>query len=252
MLEDVTYDIYCNALDGVISGKLDEGLFDTIKGLNVTRSLIKVFKDLKSTLEGLAKQFKLGLNDIVIAFKQREIFNLLKAVGFNIKILFKSVMAFSDAVHDGLLSIFKEIAETGVIKKIKSGAMKIDDVLNKYPKLKKIGGIVIAGLLIYIWLNMTFIGNFNYDFNFTDISGALTGSYSITTLFTSPSGIMLLSLFASGSLLGLSIPWLGVSLYNFILAVTYTGFIKAKDKYPDVRAKVMDLKKKIKAKTMKY
>lgn len=238
----VSYDIYCDALDKVLINKLDEGVFDSIKNLKITGSLIKVFKELKSSIVDLSKQFDIGLKDIVVAFKQRDVFGLLKAVGFKFKLLFKSLGALSKAVRGGLFSIFTALAETGVMKKIRSGAMKIDDVLNQYPKLKKIGGIVIAGLLLYIWLNMTFIGDMDYDFNFSDISAALSGSFSLADLFTSPSGLMLITLFGTGSALGLSVPWLGKSLYNFTMAVVYTGFIKGKGK----GITLSNIKKKIK------
>ena len=224
----VSYEVYCNAIDKVLIDKLDEGVFDSIKNLKITGSLIKVFKELKSSIVDISKQFDIGLSDIVIAFKQRDIFGLLRSVGFKIKLLFKSINALSTAVRGGLFSIFKEIADSGIMQKIRSGVMKIDDVLNQYPKLKKIGGLVIAGLLLYMWLNMTFIGDLDYDFNFGDIAAALKGSFSLTDLFTSPSGLMLITLFGTGSLLGLSVPWLGKSLYNFTVAIVYTGFIKSK------------------------
>jgi len=238
---DISYDVYCDAIDKIMENNLDESLFDGIK--NIKGSIVKVFTDLKDTIKELSNQFKLSIKDIVIAFKQRDVFMLLKTIGFKIKVLFKSINALTKAVRGGLFSIFAEISNSGIMKKIKSGTMKIDDFLNKYPKLKKISGIVIAGLLLYMWLNMTFIGDLDYDFNFLDISNALKGSFSITDLFLSPSGIMLISLFATGSGLGISVPWLGASLYNFTLAIVYTGFIKNRSK----GINIISIKNKIKS-----
>jgi hypothetical protein len=53
---------------------------------------------------------------------------------------------------------------------------------------------------------MTFIGDLDYDFNFSDLIAALKGSFSIADLFTSPNGLMLIALFGTGSMLGLSVP----------------------------------------------
>ncbi len=240
----VTYELYCKAIDQVILGTLDEGLFDSLKNMSLSKSLVKVFKDLKSSLQELAKQFKLGLKDIVKAFKQKDIFKLLKAVGFNIKVLFKSLGALSNAVRGGLFAAFHELAQSGVMKKIHSGATKVDEILDKYPILKKVGGLVVAGILLYIWLNMTFIGDLDYDFNFGDMAAALKGSFSVADLFASPQGLMLITLFGTGSMLGLSVPWLGKSMYNLVLAITYTGFTKLKD--PAVQTKARDIHKKMK------
>lgn len=245
-VSEVSYELYCNVLDQSVYGPIDEGIFDTLKNMTLSKSLVKVFTDLKSSLTDISKDFGLGLKDIVSAFKNKDVFALLKSVGFNIKLLYKSVNALSKAVHGGIFSIFQEIADSGVMKKIQSGAMKVDEVLDKYPKLKRIGGLVVAGILLYIWLNMTFIGDLDYDFNFSDLVGALKGSFSIADLFASPSGLMLITLFGTGSMLGLSVPWLGKSLYNLTLAIVYTGFIKAKKMSPEIKSKIMNLKKKIK------
>lgn len=240
-LSYITYDVYCKLLDN----SLDEGILDTIKGLKISGQLVKIFKDLKSTLNDISQKFQLGINDIILAFKQRDVFKLLKSVGFNIKLLFKSINALSTAVRQGLFSIFEELANSKVMLKIKSGAMKVDEILDKYPLLKKIGGIVVAGLLLYIWLNMTFIGDLDYDFNFSDLVAALKGSFSIADLFTSPSGLMLIALFGTGSMLGLSVPWLGKSIYNLTLAIIYTGIVKAKEHLPELRSKLITIKQKM-------
>jgi hypothetical protein len=143
--------------------------------------------------------------------------------------MLKCLNELTTLIDKGLLTIFKEIYKLKIFQKLKSGAIKIDEVLDQYPTLKKISGFGMAGILLYIWLNMTFIGSFGYDFNFSDIIGALQGSYQIADLFVSPQGLMLMTLFGTGSLFGLSIPWLGRSLYNLTLAIIYNGYRLAKD-----------------------
>ncbi len=75
---------------------------------------------------------------------------------------------------------------------------------------------------------MTFIGDLDYDFNWGDIIGALSGSFTITDLFLSPSGLMMITLFLTGGLI--SVPWLGSSSYNILVALFYTGYTKLKGK----------------------
>ena len=205
--------------------------------MRLSSDLVKIFRDLKNEMIKIGRDFKVGLSDLVSAFKQREMFNVLKAFKFNIKLMFRAMGEASKALKGGLLTVFKEMYKTKAIQKLRSGALKVDDLLNKYPKLKVIGGVVIAGLLLYIWLNMTFIGDLDYDFNFSDTISALHGKYSIADLFVSPQGLMLIALFGSGTALGLSMPWLGKTAYNLTLAIVYTAYHKLKGhdrKFKDV------------------
>lgn len=246
----VTYEIYCGAIDLVFEERLnesyfysslDESLLGNIRKLNISRGLIKVFNELKYNIQKVAKDFKMNLAQMIQAFKNREVFDMLKAFGFNFKLIFRAIGAFTNALRGGLLEVFKEMARTKTFQKIRRGAIKIDEVLDKYPILRRVTGIVVAGLLLYIWLNMTFIGDLDYDFNFSDTVAALHGSFSIANIFTSPEGLMLITLFGTGAAFGLSVPWLGKSLYNLTLAVIYTGYAKLKGD----KKKIAQLKKKM-------
>ncbi|MBY9000982.1 MAG: hypothetical protein KGD64_08720 [Candidatus Heimdallarchaeota archaeon] len=245
----ITYEVYCEAFDLVMSNQLTEGFFDDLKQSHLTGKLVKMFRDLKYNLSKISKEFRLGIPDLVSAFKQRDIYSMFKAFKFNIKLLFKAIGEVTKLVKGGLLEVFRKLYRTRVIQKIRSGALKVDEVLDKYPILKKVTGIVVAGLLLYIWLNMTFIGDLDYDFNFSDVAAALGGSFSLAALFVSPEGLMLLTLFGTGAVFGLSFPWLGKSLYNLTLAIVYTSYYKLKN--DDVKYKEMLRKFKRKMKTVK-
>jgi hypothetical protein len=154
------------------------------------------------------------------------VFELMKALGFSFAKLIASVHAFTALIQDGLLSVFKRLYKTGAMQKVASGAAKIDDFLEDYPVLTRVTGIAVAGILFWIWLNMTFIGHMDYDFDFSNIAKALAGNFSLAQLFASPEGLMLGTLFATGTLL--SAPWLGQVAYNLVLALIYTSIKNAK------------------------
>lgn len=236
--EYITFEVYCAALDS------DIYLQERFSDLRIVRALKKVFNDLKRELKNIARQFKLSYQDLIKAFKNRDVFGVLKAFGFKIKLAFKAINELTKFVRGGLFEVFREIARTRTFQKIRSGAVKVDEVLNAYPVLKKMTGIAIAGLLLWIWLNMTFIGDLDYDFNFGDMADALAGKFSIAELFTSAQGLMLMTLFGTGFAFGLSVPWLGKSLYNFILALVYTAYAKLKD--PESKVKLRDFKRRLK------
>ena len=245
----ITYEIYCDAFDLAMTNQLTEGFFDDLKQARLTGKLVQMFRDLKYNLSKISKEFKLGIPDLVSAFKQKDIYSMFKAFKFNFKLLFKSIGEVTKLVRGGLLEVFRELHRTRAIQKIRSGALKVDEILDKYPILKKVTGIVVAGLLLYIWLNMTFIGDLDYDFNFSDVAAALGGSFTLTALFVSPEGLMLLTLFGTGAAFGLSFPWLGKSLYNLTMAIVYTSYYKFKK--DDVKYKGMLRKFKRKIKTVK-
>lgn len=212
---NITYEQYCNGIDSFLS--MDEGVMDKITG-----TVSKVFGAVKSELTKIADEFGVGLEHLVHAFKNKDVFHLMKVVGFNIKTLLKSINSLSKLTTQGLNSVFTEIHKTGVFQKLRSGAMTVDEVMDKYPILKKVTGPAVAGLLFYMWTQMTFIGDMDYDFDFSKIKQALSGKFSIADLFMSPEGLMLTTLFATGGLM--SVAWLGKTTYNLVLALTYTSY----------------------------
>ena len=249
IIESITYEVYCEMLDlmNTYEYLTEDDFIQTLKmkHKNVTQDWMLVFKNFKSGIMRIANEFKINTSELIAAVKNKSIFGVLKAFGFNIGLMFRAVGEASKALRGGLLALFKQLYETKVMHKIRSGAMSVDKFLSQHPKIKKVGGLVVAGLLLYIWLNMTFIGDLDYDFNFTNTVEALHGNFSIADLFASSEGLMLITLFGSGSAFGLSMPWLGRTAYNLILALVYTGFYRYIS--PDKR-KFNDSLKKLRAK----
>lgn len=223
--KQITYEEYCAILDSVY-GRCS---LTELSLIQIQRSLTILFKQLRSELRKISSQFKLSTQEIIAAFKSRDAFGVLKGFGFNVKLMFNAIKELTKFVREGLLTVFKELEKTKAIQKLRRGFIKVDDLIKRHPILTKVTGIALAGLLLYIWLNMTFIGDFEYDFDFTQISDALAGKFSIADMFLSPEGLMLISLFGTGFAFGLSVPWLGKSLYNLVLAIIYTSSKKMKE-----------------------
>jgi hypothetical protein len=235
----ITFEMYCeglNRLDNItdqwIQDYINENIFtDKVKNIKsvLTGGLSKLFNEIKIFIEKVGDELKLGITEIVKAFKEKSVFNMLKSFGFMFGKMLKCINMFTSLIRKGIFKVFDEMAKTKMFQKIRSGAMKVDELLNRYPILKKLTGLAVAGLLLWMWLNMTFIGDLDYDFNFSDIISAISGNFNIEQLFFSSSGLMLIAMFSLGNFVGISFPWLGKSSFNLMLGIVYTGFVKLKD-----------------------
>lgn len=216
-VDEVSYAVYCACLDEVFyPGSVQQS---SLGGL--TAPVIKFLASIKDQITSITEEFKLSLLDIYKAFRNRDFFALFKALKFSLVNLGKALHAAGKALSGGLLKVFKEIAKTDAIQQLRKGLISVDDFLNRWPLLKKLSGIAVAGILIYIWLNMAFLGDFEFDLDLGDIVNALSGSFSLAELFASPSGLLMLALLGTG-FVGISFPWLGRNSYNIVMALIYT------------------------------
>jgi len=232
--QTLTYEMWCGLLDSVETGTISEGLKDILSkaGAAAKDAVMRIFGPIKDEILKLVDTLKVGLMDIINALKERSVFGVLRAIGFKIKLLVKAISELGRILREGLLRVFAEISRNKYVQKIRAGVMKIDELLDRYPLLKKLAGIAVAGLLLYIWLNMTFIGDLEYDMNIAGMVAALAGAYSLADLFVSPEGLMMITLFATGGLI--SAPWLGASTLNLTLALVYTGYSKIRQYSPQI------------------
>lgn len=239
--DDVTYAEYVDALNEVSildeKGMLNEGILSTLTGL--TGKVGELISNAKKSVGDLLDTTSLKTKDLIKAFKNKEIFNVLKKFGFNIKKMLKAVKSAQKLVNGGLGKVFKELHNTKIFQKIHKGVITIDEVLEKYPILKKIGGIAVAGLLLWIWLNMSFTGaSLDYDIDQSALLDALAGNYSLADLFTSPAGLKTIAFLALG-LSGVSVTgYLGSTAYNLTMSIIYTALRKSSFKDGSVLHKI--------------
>lgn len=229
-LETISYNSYINSLDEILliskNNTLNEGIIDSLKG--VTGKIGKFILDAKRALTYTLDSTKLETKDIIKAFKNKEVFTILKKFKFSVKLMVHSIGKGKKALDSGLTKIFKDIHNNKIIQKINSGAMSADDYINKHPKLKKYGGYLVAGLLLLLWLNMSYTGvSLDYDIDQSVVIDAFSGNYSLADLFTSPIGMKKLAFLALGFTGISATTLLGSTSYNLILSVVYTALKKS-------------------------
>lgn len=223
--EDVNYSVYCQVLDQMCLPVGQVVAFD----FSLPTGLLRAFGDLKQLLTDIANDFKVGFNEVVKAFKQRDVFALLKGVGFNVKALWKAIHEFTALVPKGLFTVFDKLVKSGALEGLKKGTMKIDAILHAHPLLTKLAGVALGGLLLWIWMSMAFTGNPQFDFDVSVIISAFKGQFDLTDLFLSPDGLTMLTLLGAGLFTGLGVAWLASNIANLLIAFVFTGARKAND-----------------------
>lgn len=228
-----TFYQYCEDLDDFLildeQGILTEGFIEKLQGIK--GRIGEIILAIKNTLSGLLEDSKTDIRNIVNAFKQGKVFEILKHFGFSLVHMVKAINEASKFIAKGVLKVFEELHKTKLAQKIHAGGIAIDEVLNRHPILKKLTGPVIAGLLLYTWLNMTFIGNLEYDMDITNMFYALGGNFSVADLFTGKEGLARVALLGTGIVSGgvLSVAWLGSATANMAAALTYISIKNARE-----------------------
>lgn len=224
----IPYEVYCAAID-----TLDQNVQVAFK---IPGPLGHLIEHLKELVHDLVSGLKIGFMDIIAALKQRDVFALLKGIGFNLKVIVKAMVKLAHSGPKMLVRTLQDLEKAGWLEKLKSGAATVDDMLHAHPILTKVGGVVIGALLIWLWMNATFTGSPITDLDMTDIVQALLGHYSVADIFASPSGLVMLAVSFSG-MAGLSagVNWLGnifvdneenvTIAMNFCMALIYTGLV---------------------------
>lgn len=216
MLTDILYEVqYKDFCKFVREHKLDKGNY-IIAEFVIPSKLKKIW----SFISELKNILKAKLSDLVRLFMDKVVFKFFAKIKFSMKYLFNLVKKGFKAYKDIIKAIGQYVASTKVGRWTEKKLKALDAFLAKHPKTKRIAGLAVAGLLIYIWLNMTFTGNADYDFDMGDMLLALGGGFTLATLFAGPDGMALLMLFATG-VIGLSFPWPGPQHFQFIGAVVY-------------------------------
>jgi hypothetical protein len=212
----IVYSDYIRGMNAMAGGNY-------VTAFSIPGPLGAFFKSVKAELTSLANDIKVEFKDVIKCFANGEAFKLFKALKFSLTALLKGIRTFVALLPRGITGFFQELHDAGYVEKLRSGAVKVDEILHKYPVLKKLAGPAMAGLLFWMWTSMAFVGDPWTDFDISHIGDAMLGKYSIETLFTSPAGLTGLALLAAGlTVPGLPISWLGATLFNTLIAIAFT------------------------------
>jgi len=222
------YAEFNSALDHLIleygkTGILNEGLLDTFS--DKIKTGISFIKE-------LAEIIGVELVNLLKVFKEKVIYAFFSKIGWSLSKLVKIVKDGYNAWDDLHNVIAKYLADNKIVKFGNEHLKKLDEFLQNHPIVKKIGGVLLAGLLIYIWTSMiSFTGNINFDFDQSTLFDALNGNYSLADIFASQDGMKLLMFIGTATITNLTFPWPGSTGLLFAVSIIYTVI---KNKYPDI------------------
>lgn len=181
---------------------------------------------LPPSMEKMSKTLGTNQKDLQKCFQQKDTAAIMKACGKGFSNLFDTINTVLTLPNKGLKKTFEKLHKTKAFQALHKGTVKVDQFLDKNPMIKKVGGPLVAGALAYQWLNMSFSGDFDDDFNIDNLVGALQGNYSIEELLGTPDGLKACAQLVAGLATGgiASFPW--HSKMNIAFAAAYTGAIK--------------------------
>ena len=206
-------------LEAYESGIISEGVFGDLldKVSGAIRKKIDFIKE-------IAEKTGNSLKDLLVLFKKSKFFEIFKVIGFSIKKLGEMLKKGIDAYNSIQDVLAQKIHDLGGVQYIKKNLHKLDEFFKEHPILKKIGGVAVAGLLLYIWLNMSFTPDLEYSMDFKDLLMALAGNFSLAELFASPSGITMLIYLATGIVAGVSMPWPGGTIVQITGGLIFSAW----------------------------
>lgn len=176
-------------------------------------------KDKFYFIKQLAITVKADFFELLNSFRNKKIYSLFNLIEWDLNKLWGLIKKGFKLYEKLQKDLAQWVAETNVGKNFANNLKVFDYFLDKHPWIKSISGALVAGLLIYIWLNMTFTGDFNYDFDLSSVILALTGKYTLYKFFGSEDGLRMLVLLATGVLFSLSFPWPAPDNIKYLTAV---------------------------------
>ena len=215
--------------------------------LEVDGMLLEEGVKFNNFLKDWSKKGKQPLDKVRKTMMNKNTFSIAKLNDFNVdKVLdnakkgFKAYQKVINYVPD---KIAKKLAKTKFGEKKEKGLKKLDNFLQKNPKLKRVMGVAAAAGVTYAWTKMTFIGDPEYDLDLSAAaSAAAAGDYTMSDLFSGEMGTKFLILTAVGATTGLTAPYTKIlgSVGTMAAGVSFGAYRAIKKS----RQKKADAKKK--------
>jgi len=177
-------------------------------------------------IKDLVAKTKVGVTKVYAALKARggALYKILSEAGWSLPSWFGMLKKGAKVWAKLQTKLAEVLAELPALKQaFQAGEIAvehIDKLLEKAPMIKKyLAGPAVGALLLLIWTQMAFTGDWKYDFDVTTMLRAMQGEFDLKELFLSPEGKRLLMLLAIGIGIG-GFPWLSGASTAFRVAAS--------------------------------
>jgi len=170
-----------------------------------------------------------SLTSVILLLKDSKVVRFFKSIRWNFKNLFKMLKNGHRAMKELSKALREYAAQSGIgrwtAKQLDSQRLRdIDAWLSNHPKTRRITGVAVGAMLVYIWFNMSFVGSPGFDFDMSTMLGAIAGNFSLENIFSGPGGAAMLVAFLIGAVTGITFPWPGPATVKFIASESFFKF----------------------------
>jgi len=202
-------------------------LKDKAKGLFSKEKTQAALKDLKSHVDSVVKSVGVDAKLVTKAFKEPSVYNTVNALGGSVSAAAKTAIGGVRTIGKTLDIGGAMVTDTKAFKQLEKGITKVDDLMDKYPALKVVGSAALVGLATKQWLDMSFSGDIESDYDLGIIADAAQGKAKFADFIGTPQGVKGMALLGAGLATGGAPIWIGGMPAGLALALAYSGLKKA-------------------------
>lgn len=194
--------------DTLTAALIEAGFVSRINALpnlggKAKQALVQEFKE---QVHHVSSNLGITKSAVITAFKEPKMSNLLEATGYSFATLWGAVHMAHKVAEQGALHVIAQLAEHHALHKVAHKgahkAKKVDELVEKYPVLKKLTGPALAGMLIYGY-TLTEPHKLG-DWDLGNVKKALAGEFGIHDFLQTSEALYLGVHVATGKALSLS------------------------------------------------
>jgi hypothetical protein len=154
-------------------------------------------KDIWEFIKEIAAQAKARIKDIVNLFKNKSIFQFFSFSNFNLETLKKNLklayQAYAKIAH-AIPDLAVKMVELGLktddpkvlaSREKRAAALRAVNIwIKEHKTVLRVSGIIFAGILILIWLQVGLTGDVQYDIDFAEFFQAVQGKLTFVDFIT--------------------------------------------------------------------
>ena len=198
-------------------------LKDKVKGLFSKEQTAAALKDLKSHVDSVVKSVGVDAKLVTKAFKEPSVYNTVNALGGSVNAAAKTAIGGLRTIGKTLNVGGAAVTDTKAFKQLEKGIIKADELMDKHPSLKVIGSAALVGLATKQWLDMSFSGDIESDYDLSIIADAAQGKAKFADFIGTPEGVKGMALLGAGLATGGAPLWIGGMPAGLGLALAYSG-----------------------------